>query len=47
MRAGVVVTAQPGVEELTVQVEELGLHSFWVNNTPMVHGDPFVAELVS
>ncbi|MFC0039364.1 LLM class flavin-dependent oxidoreductase [Actinomadura rayongensis] len=43
MRAGVVVTAQPGVEDLAVQAEELGLHSFWVNDTPMVHGDPFVA----
>ncbi|WP_214414461.1 LLM class flavin-dependent oxidoreductase [Sphaerisporangium fuscum] len=43
MRAGVVVSAQPGVEDLAVQAEELGLHSFWVNDTPMVHGDPFVA----
>lgn len=43
MRAGVVVTAQPGVEDLAVQAEELGLHSFWVNDTPMVHGDAFVA----
>ncbi|MEU7837521.1 LLM class flavin-dependent oxidoreductase [Nonomuraea sp. NPDC049129] len=43
MRAGVVVTAHPGVEELAVQAEELGLHSFWLNDTPMVHGDPFVA----
>ncbi|TDB87137.1 LLM class flavin-dependent oxidoreductase [Actinomadura sp. KC216] len=43
MRAGVVVTAQPGVEDLAVHAEKLGLHSFWVNDTPMVHGDPFVA----
>jgi alkanesulfonate monooxygenase SsuD/methylene tetrahydromethanopterin reductase-like flavin-dependent oxidoreductase (luciferase family) len=43
MRAGVVVSAHPGVEELAVRAEELGLHSFWVNDTPMVHGDPFVA----
>ncbi|MEI5519953.1 LLM class flavin-dependent oxidoreductase [Streptomyces brasiliscabiei] len=43
MRAGAVVAAQPGVEELAVQAEELGLRSFWVNDTPMVHGDPFVA----
>lgn len=43
MRAGVVVAAQPGVEDLAVQAEELGLGSFWVNDTPMVHGDPFVA----
>ncbi|MFH8612941.1 LLM class flavin-dependent oxidoreductase [Streptomyces sp. NPDC018029] len=43
MRAGVVVAARPGVEELAARAEELGLHSFWVNDTPMVHGDPFVA----
>ncbi len=43
MRAGVVVTAQAGVEDLAVRAEELGLHSFWVYDTPMVHGDPFVA----
>ncbi len=43
MRAGVVVAAQSGVEDLAVQAEELGLRSFWVNDTPMVHGDPFVA----
>ncbi len=43
MRAGVVVAAHPGAEDLAVQAEELGLRSFWVNDTPMVHGDPFVA----
>ncbi|QXJ23085.1 LLM class flavin-dependent oxidoreductase [Actinomadura graeca] len=43
MRAGVVVAAQPGVEDLAVRAEELGLNSFWVNDTPMAHGDPFVA----
>ncbi|MFC5219859.1 LLM class flavin-dependent oxidoreductase [Streptomyces coerulescens] len=43
MRTGVVVSAQPGVEDLAVQAEELGLRSFWVNDSPMVHGDPFVA----
>ncbi|MEU9917320.1 LLM class flavin-dependent oxidoreductase [Streptomyces sp. NPDC051001] len=43
MRAGVVVAAEPGVEDLAVQAEELGLHSFWVNDTPMVQGDAFVA----
>ncbi|MEV4926578.1 LLM class flavin-dependent oxidoreductase [Streptomyces roseoverticillatus] len=43
MRAGVVVAAHPGVEDLAVQAEELGMRSFWVNDTPMVHGDPFVA----
>lgn len=43
MRAGVVVTAHPGVEDLAVQAEELGLSSFWVNDTPMVHGDPVIA----
>ncbi|WP_067451479.1 LLM class flavin-dependent oxidoreductase [Actinomadura macra] len=42
MRAGIVVAAQPGVEDLAVQAEGLGLHSFWVNDTPMLHGDPFV-----
>jgi hypothetical protein len=43
MRAGVVVTAHPGVEDLALQAEELGLHSFWVYDIPVVHGDPFVA----
>lgn len=43
MRKGIVVTAQPGVEELAVRAEELGFSSFWVYDTPMVHGDPFVA----
>ncbi|MES9539206.1 LLM class flavin-dependent oxidoreductase [Actinomadura sp. NPDC000600] len=43
MRAGVVVAAHPGVEELAVRAEELGLDSFWVNDTPMVHGAPFIA----
>lgn len=43
MRTGVVVTARPGVEELAVRAEELGLSSFWVYDTPMVHGDPFTA----
>ncbi|MFJ9855349.1 LLM class flavin-dependent oxidoreductase [Streptomyces sp. NPDC101150] len=43
MRAGVVVAANPGVADLAVRAEELGLHSIWVNDTPMVHGDPFVA----
>jgi alkanesulfonate monooxygenase SsuD/methylene tetrahydromethanopterin reductase-like flavin-dependent oxidoreductase (luciferase family) len=43
MRAGVVVTAHPGVEDLALRAEELGFHSFWVYDTPMVHGDPFVA----
>jgi alkanesulfonate monooxygenase SsuD/methylene tetrahydromethanopterin reductase-like flavin-dependent oxidoreductase (luciferase family) len=43
MRTGIVVTAQPGVEDLAVQAEELGFSSFWVYDTPMLHGDPFVA----
>lgn len=43
MRAGVVVAAHPGVEDLAVRAEESGLRSFWVYDTPMVHGDPFVA----
>ena len=43
MRTGIVVTAQPGIEELAVHAEELGFSSFWVYDTPMLHGDPFVA----
>lgn len=43
MRTGIVVAARPGVEELAVRAEELGLSSFWVYDTPMVHGDPFAA----
>ncbi|GLH98921.1 LLM class flavin-dependent oxidoreductase [Phytohabitans aurantiacus] len=43
MRTGIVVAARPGVEELAVRAEELGLSSFWVYDTPMVHGDPFTA----
>jgi 5,10-methylenetetrahydromethanopterin reductase len=31
------------VEELAVRAEELGFSSFWVYDTPMVHGDPFTA----
>ncbi|OLF07442.1 LLM class flavin-dependent oxidoreductase [Actinophytocola xanthii] len=42
MRKGVVVTARPGVEELAVRAEKLGFTSFWVYDTPMVNGDPFV-----
>ncbi|NUT49549.1 MAG: LLM class flavin-dependent oxidoreductase [Saccharothrix sp.] len=43
MRVGVVVAAHRGVAELAVRAEELGFSSFWVYDTPMVHGDPFVA----
>ncbi|WP_232667535.1 LLM class flavin-dependent oxidoreductase [Pseudonocardia sp. TRM90224] len=43
MRTGIVVAAHSGVSELAVQAEELGFNSFWVYDTPMVHGDPFVA----
>src|SRR3954453_22472494 len=43
MRKGVVVTARPGVEELAVRAEELGFAGFWVYDTPMVNGDPFVS----
>ncbi|MFB4278525.1 LLM class flavin-dependent oxidoreductase [Nonomuraea sp. MTCD27] len=43
MRKGIVVTARPGVEELAVRAERLGFSSFWVYDTPMLHGDPFVA----
>jgi alkanesulfonate monooxygenase SsuD/methylene tetrahydromethanopterin reductase-like flavin-dependent oxidoreductase (luciferase family) len=31
------------VEELAVRAEELGFSSFWVYDTPMLHGDPFMA----
>ncbi|MEV4439629.1 LLM class flavin-dependent oxidoreductase [Streptomyces sp. NPDC049577] len=47
MRAGVVVPAHPGAENLAAHAEELGLHSFWVNDTPMLHGDPFVTLSLS
>ncbi|MGW5706888.1 LLM class flavin-dependent oxidoreductase [Amycolatopsis japonica] len=43
MRTGIVVAAHPGVAESAVLAEELGFSSFWVYDTPMVHGDPFVA----
>jgi 5,10-methylenetetrahydromethanopterin reductase len=42
MRTGIVVTARPGVEDLAARAEELGFRSFWVYDTPMVNGDPFV-----
>src|SRR5690348_11517327 len=42
MRTGIVMTARPGVENLAVRAEELGFSSFWVYDTPMVNGDPFV-----
>lgn len=43
MRTGIVVTARPGVDDLAARAEELGFDSFWVYDTPMVNGDPFVA----
>lgn len=43
MRTGIVVTARPGVEDLAVRAEELGFSSFWVYDTPMVNGDPFIS----
>ncbi|MCI3935176.1 LLM class flavin-dependent oxidoreductase [Streptomyces sp. AN091965] len=43
MRTGIVMTAGPGVEHLAARAEELGFDSFWVYDTPMVHGDPFVS----
>ncbi|MEU6378924.1 LLM class flavin-dependent oxidoreductase [Streptomyces sp. NPDC046909] len=43
MRTGIVMTARPGVEDLAARAEELGFSSFWVYDSPMVHGDPFVA----
>ncbi|MFK0257346.1 LLM class flavin-dependent oxidoreductase [Streptomyces sp. NPDC090445] len=42
MRTGIVMTARPGLERLAARAEELGFSSFWVYDTPMVHGDPFV-----
>ncbi|HZZ96908.1 MAG TPA: LLM class flavin-dependent oxidoreductase [Jatrophihabitantaceae bacterium] len=42
MRTGIVVTARPGVEDVARRAEELGFSSFWVYDTPMVNGDPFV-----
>ncbi|MEW2524271.1 LLM class flavin-dependent oxidoreductase [Streptomyces sp. NPDC047071] len=43
MRTGIVTTAGPGVEHLAARAEELGFDSFWVYDSPMVHGDPFVS----
>ncbi len=43
MRTGIVMTAGPGVEHLAARAEELGFDSFWVYDTPMIHGDPFVS----
>jgi len=43
MRTGIVVTARPGVERLAARAEALGFASFWVYDTPMVNGDPFVS----
>src|SRR3954452_9846372 len=43
MRTGIVMTARPGAEELAARGEELGFSSFWVYDTPMVNGDPFVS----
>ncbi|MFI6979024.1 LLM class flavin-dependent oxidoreductase [Embleya sp. NPDC050154] len=43
MRTGIVTTAGPGVEHLAARAEELGFDSFWVYDTPMIHGDPFVS----
>ena len=43
MRTGIVVTARPGVEDVAARAEELGFSSFWVYDTPMVNGDPFVS----
>ena len=43
MRTGIVMTARPGVEKIAARAEELGFASFWVYDTPMVNGDPFVS----
>ncbi|MEU1144373.1 LLM class flavin-dependent oxidoreductase [Streptomyces sp. NPDC005863] len=42
MRTGIVTAAGPGAERLAVRAEQLGFYSFWVYDTPMLHGDPFV-----
>ncbi|MFT2018762.1 LLM class flavin-dependent oxidoreductase [Streptomyces sp. 796.1] len=42
MRIGIVAAPGPGVEGLAVRAEALGFDSFWVYDTPMVYGDPFV-----
>ncbi|GIH28623.1 hypothetical protein Aph01nite_69330 [Acrocarpospora phusangensis] len=43
MRKGIVVTAHVGIEKLAARAEDLGFSSFWVYDTPMLHGDPFAA----
>jgi 5,10-methylenetetrahydromethanopterin reductase len=43
MRTGIVMTARPGVEDFAARAEEMGFSSFWVYDTPMVNGDPFVS----
>ncbi|MCB5170210.1 LLM class flavin-dependent oxidoreductase [Streptomyces bambusae] len=43
MRFGIVTTARPRLEDLAARAEELGYTSFWVYDTPMLHGDPFVS----
>ncbi|MET0132930.1 MAG: LLM class flavin-dependent oxidoreductase [Kibdelosporangium sp.] len=43
MRKGIVVTAHVGIENLAARAEDLGFSSFWVYDTPMLHGDPFTA----
>ena len=43
MRTGIVVTARPGIEDLAARAEDLGFASFWVYDTPMVNGDPFIS----
>ncbi|MFI1585455.1 LLM class flavin-dependent oxidoreductase [Embleya sp. NPDC020630] len=42
MRIGIITTARPGLEHLATRAEELGFSSFWVYDSPLVHGDPFV-----
>ncbi|MET7358177.1 LLM class flavin-dependent oxidoreductase [Streptomyces sp. NPDC005562] len=42
MRTGIVTAAGPGAERQAVRAEQLGFDSFWVYDTPMLHGDPFV-----
>ncbi|MER0245984.1 LLM class flavin-dependent oxidoreductase [Streptomyces sp. HSW2009] len=42
MRIGIVAAPGPEVAGLAVRAEALGFDSFWVYDTPMVYGDPFV-----
>ena len=45
MRTGLVVTAQPGVEDPAVRAEELALSSYRADSTPMATGGPAVPRV--